>query len=63
MGKRYFCEYCNRSFQDNLTARKQHLNGSVHMRNRQAWYQNFKGEYDLGCCCIRSTSSQFKNIF
>ena len=43
MGKRYYCEYCNRAFQDNLVARKKHLNSLVHIRKREEWYRNYKG--------------------
>lgn len=46
MGKRYFCDYCDRSFQDNLHNRKKHLNGVQHLRAKRAWYDLFRG----GCC-------------
>ncbi|XP_060641185.1 zinc finger matrin-type protein 5 isoform X2 [Anolis sagrei] len=42
MGKRYFCDYCERSFQDNLHNRKKHLNGVQHIRARKAWYDRFR---------------------
>nr|CAB3267954.1 zinc finger protein ZF(C3H/U1like)-1 [Phallusia mammillata] len=41
MGKRYYCEYCQRAFQDNITARKKHLNSASHLRNKQSWFQSF----------------------
>uniref|UniRef100_K7FBK2 Zinc finger matrin-type protein 5 n=1 Tax=Pelodiscus sinensis TaxID=13735 RepID=K7FBK2_PELSI len=44
MGKRYFCDYCDRSFQDNLHNRKKHLNGVQHLRAKKAWYDLFRGE-------------------
>ncbi len=43
MGKRYFCDYCDRSFQDNLHNRKKHLNGVQHLRAKRAWYDLFRG--------------------
>ncbi|XP_040432759.1 zinc finger matrin-type protein 5 isoform X3 [Anser cygnoides] len=42
MGKRYFCDYCDRSFQDNLHNRKKHLNGVQHLRAKRAWYDLFR---------------------
>ncbi|XP_044304944.1 zinc finger matrin-type protein 5 [Varanus komodoensis] len=42
MGKRYFCDYCNRSFQDNLHNRKKHLNGVQHLRAKKIWYDLFR---------------------
>ncbi|XP_053136055.1 zinc finger matrin-type protein 5 [Hemicordylus capensis] len=42
MGKRYFCDYCDRSFQDNLHNRKKHLNGVQHLRARKVWYDLFR---------------------
>nr|XP_025045509.1 zinc finger matrin-type protein 5 [Pelodiscus sinensis] len=55
MGKRYFCDYCDRSFQDNLHNRKKHLNGVQHLRAKKAWYDLFRGESGSsqagGCGC------------
>lgn len=45
MGKRYFCDYCDRSFQDNLHNRKKHLNGLQHLKAKKLWYDMFRGEY------------------
>ncbi|XP_051777312.1 zinc finger matrin-type protein 5 isoform X1 [Erpetoichthys calabaricus] len=42
MGKRYYCDYCNRSFQDNLHNRKKHLNGTQHHRAKKAWFDSFR---------------------
>uniref|UniRef100_A0A8D0HNQ6 Zinc finger matrin-type protein 5 n=1 Tax=Sphenodon punctatus TaxID=8508 RepID=A0A8D0HNQ6_SPHPU len=42
MGKRYFCDYCDRSFQDNLHNRKKHLNGVQHLRSKKSWYDLFR---------------------
>ncbi|CAK8680417.1 unnamed protein product [Clavelina lepadiformis] len=47
MGKRYFCDYCNRAFQDNLNARKKHLHSSLHIRNKEEWYSKFKGKKQI----------------
>lgn len=45
MGKRYHCEYCNRSFADTPHTRKNHINGVQHKRNRKLHYDSFKGTY------------------
>lgn len=42
MGKRYYCDYCDRSFQDNMHNRKKHLNGVQHHRAKKAWYDHFR---------------------
>ncbi|XP_007568260.1 zinc finger matrin-type protein 5 [Poecilia formosa] len=42
MGKRYYCDYCDRSFQDNMHNRKKHLNGVQHHRAKKAWYDQFR---------------------
>ncbi|XP_063271602.1 zinc finger matrin-type protein 5 isoform X1 [Prinia subflava] len=42
MGKRYFCDYCDRSFQDNLHNRKKHLSGVQHLRAKRLWYDSFR---------------------
>lgn len=43
MGKRYFCEYCDRAFKDTSTSRKNHLKSLQHSQNKKAWYDSFKG--------------------
>lgn len=42
MGKRYHCEYCNRSFADTPHTRRNHINGVQHKRNRKLHYDSFK---------------------
>uniref|UniRef100_A0A8C4R9D8 Zinc finger, matrin-type 5 n=1 Tax=Eptatretus burgeri TaxID=7764 RepID=A0A8C4R9D8_EPTBU len=39
MGRRYFCDFCGRSFQDNLPSRRRHIGGAQHQRLRRAWYE------------------------
>uniref|UniRef100_A0A0A9VYE6 Zinc finger matrin-type protein 5 n=1 Tax=Lygus hesperus TaxID=30085 RepID=A0A0A9VYE6_LYGHE len=38
MGKRYFCDYCQRSFVDDIESRKKHLNGVSHLRMKKEYY-------------------------
>ncbi|XP_065063743.1 zinc finger matrin-type protein 5-like [Rhopilema esculentum] len=42
MGRRYFCEYCNRAFADTLPTRKRHLKSIQHQRLRKLHYDSFK---------------------
>ncbi|KAM6903097.1 zinc finger matrin-type protein 5 [Xenentodon cancila] len=42
MGKRYYCDYCDRSFQDNMHNRKKHLNGVQHHRAKKSWFDQFR---------------------
>ncbi|XP_032899050.1 zinc finger matrin-type protein 5 isoform X4 [Amblyraja radiata] len=42
MGKTYFCDYCGRSFQDNLHNRKKHLQGVQHQRAKKFWFDSFR---------------------
>lgn len=44
MGKRYYCDYCDRSFKDDVEARKKHLFSLQHMKNRADHYSVFKGK-------------------
>ncbi|XP_012057827.1 PREDICTED: zinc finger matrin-type protein 5 [Atta cephalotes] len=42
MGKTYYCDYCDRSFKDDVEARKKHLSSMQHMTNRASHYSTFK---------------------
>ncbi|EZA58092.1 zinc finger matrin-type protein 5 isoform X2 [Ooceraea biroi] len=42
MGKTYYCDYCDRSFKDNVEARKKHLSSLQHTKNRTDHYNVFK---------------------
>ncbi|GAB2299204.1 hypothetical protein Dimus_033276 [Dionaea muscipula] len=39
LGK-YYCDYCDKEFQDTIAARKRHLQGIQHQRNRALWYDS-----------------------
>lgn len=47
MPKRYFCEYCWKSFQDTLLNRKKHLKGGSHQRNKRQYYEAVIGETNI----------------
>ncbi|KAH7424044.1 hypothetical protein KP509_12G086900 [Ceratopteris richardii] len=39
---KYYCDYCDKQFQDTPTARRRHLQGVVHLRNKKAWFDSFQ---------------------
>ncbi|KAK2173421.1 hypothetical protein NP493_876g00003 [Ridgeia piscesae] len=39
-GKQYFCEYCEKSFADNPTSRRNHLRGLQHQRMKNLHYES-----------------------
>ena len=45
MGKRYYYDFCDRSFTDTSEARKKHIHGVQHLRNRKLHYDSFKGKW------------------
>ncbi|XP_044144458.1 zinc finger matrin-type protein 5 isoform X2 [Bufo gargarizans] len=47
MGRRYFCDYCDRTFQDNLHNRKKHLSGVQHQKSKKAWYDLFRDASEI----------------
>ncbi|XP_005095682.1 zinc finger matrin-type protein 5 [Aplysia californica] len=47
MGRRYYCDYCDKSFADNPTGRKTHLNGVAHLRNKKAHYDALRDEQEI----------------
>ncbi|VDP94119.1 unnamed protein product [Echinostoma caproni] len=51
MGKRFHCDYCDKSFPDNLVNRRAHLNGVQHQQARKLHFENFLGVCDYGIMC------------
>lgn len=41
LGK-YYCDYCDKQFQDTPAARKRHLQGVQHQRARALWYDSIR---------------------
>ncbi|XP_050312260.1 zinc finger matrin-type protein 5 [Anthonomus grandis grandis] len=39
MGRRYYCEYCDKTFVDELEARRKHLQSANHVKLRNLHYQ------------------------
>ena len=44
MGKRYYCDFCDKKFPYNTANRKKHNEGSSHQAIRNAYYANYKGK-------------------
>lgn len=42
MPKRYYCDFCDKSFADNPVARKNHMYGVFHQKNRKQHYDSFR---------------------
>ncbi len=47
MGKRYYCDFCDKTFPYNTANRKKHNEGSYHQMARNAYYSKFKGFFFL----------------
>ncbi|XP_051136858.1 zinc finger CCCH domain-containing protein 3 [Andrographis paniculata] len=72
LGK-YYCDYCDKQFQDTPAARRRHLQGTVHQRAKALWYDSVRSAsqglhqgYDLpppgkGLCnrFVRTGSCQY----
>ncbi|KER34168.1 hypothetical protein T265_12436, partial [Opisthorchis viverrini] len=43
MGKRFYCDYCDKSFPDNATNRRAHLNGVQHQQARRLHFDRYLG--------------------
>lgn len=46
MGKKYYCEYCDKRFKDDVNIRQKHLNGLAHQTARNDHYAKYKGKID-----------------
>lgn len=44
MGRRYYCDYCDKIFIDDIDARKKHLGSVTHFRQRQEHYAACRGK-------------------
>lgn len=47
LGK-YYCDYCDKQFQDTPAARKRHLQGVQHQRARALWYDSIRHQDQHG---------------
>ena len=44
MGKRYYCEYCDKTYPYNTQNRIKHNEGSYHQTMKNAYYSDYKGK-------------------
>lgn len=44
MRRRYYCDYCDKSFIDDLDARQKHLQSSHHIKLRNLHYEHHRGK-------------------
>ena len=56
---KYYCEYCNRRFNDTPSAREKHLKSKQHVQLRKLWYDSFKYPQQT----TQSNSSQEQSNF
>ncbi|XP_066311687.1 zinc finger CCCH domain-containing protein 3-like isoform X2 [Miscanthus floridulus] len=47
LGK-YYCDYCDKQFQDTPAARRRHLQGVQHQRARALWYDSIRHQEQHG---------------
>ncbi|KAM3348612.1 hypothetical protein ACQJBY_022094 [Aegilops geniculata] len=47
LGK-YYCDYCDKEFQDTAAARRRHLQGAQHHRARALWYDSVRRQESHG---------------
>lgn len=45
MGKKYYCEYCDKRFKDDPNIRKKHIEGLPHLKARNEHYAQFKSKF------------------
>lgn len=45
--RKYYCDYCDRSFVDSKEQREMHFKSVSHQNNVRLWYQSRKGYYVL----------------
>ena len=45
MGKRYYCDYCDKTVQNNAFNRRVHNEGSYHKFMKSQYYARFMGEF------------------
>ena len=58
MGKKYFCDYCDKSFADNPVNRRNHLNGVVHKQMKDMHYRSFAGKLFTCIIAHKKTSTE-----
>lgn len=44
MGKKYYCDYCDKQFKDKPNIKRKHIEGLPHQKARNEHYAQFKSE-------------------
>ncbi|CAL1407764.1 unnamed protein product [Linum trigynum] len=60
MGK-YYCDYCDKEFQDTPLARKRHLQSSSHFRAKSLWYNSFPTSSSAAVAPPSGVCNRFRN--
>lgn len=47
MSRRYYCDYCDKTFIDDLEARKKHLSSSHHIKLKKLHYEMHRGIIEI----------------
>jgi hypothetical protein len=53
MGRRYYCDYCDKRIPPGLSHRKNHNKGIQHINNKRNYYLQFKGWNYIALICWR----------
>ncbi|KAK4427573.1 Zinc finger CCCH domain-containing protein 3 [Sesamum alatum] len=61
LGK-YYCDYCDKQFQDTPAARRRHLQGVVHQRAKALWYDSHRSSSQLGLDQVQDPRSVGKGV-
>lgn len=56
-----FCDFCQCTFPDNVTNRRNHNEGAMHINNRKLHYDWYKGEYNLLLVLLRAGIETFEH--
>ncbi|KAL1535010.1 zinc finger CCCH domain-containing protein 3-like [Salvia divinorum] len=61
LGK-YYCDYCDKQFQDTPPSRRRHLNGVAHQRAKALWYDAFRSSSQFGLDQVDDFQSFSKGV-
>lgn len=62
LGK-YYCDYCDKEFQDTAAARRRHLQGVQHQRAKALWYDSLRSKFLLFLLLSKLISKCWWKIF
>lgn len=47
MGKRYYCDFCDKRFPYNIQNLQKHNSGSQHLQLKHSYYAQYKGKEEI----------------